>query len=697
MNVAALRHAGLHGLANRGLQAVSRAWDRAAANAGRRRVAQLGADGGVLDAGGFFAGATERASAAYLMRALPGAAARVIAAANAAAAGRFDLLGYNGLDFGTPIDWHRDAVSGRAAPLCHWSLIDPLDFDALGDHKVTWELNRHQWFIDLGQAWRLTGDHRYADAFAQALAHWMARNEPGIGINWASSLEAAYRLVSWCWALFLFDDAPTPDRALRARAAAWIQAHARHIERYLSYYYSPNTHLTGEALGLFYAGTVLPRVAGAKRWRRTGARILVDELERQVLPDGVYFEQATCYQRYTAEIYLHFMVLAARTGITLPQRVGDRVQRLLDALLRLCGPDGLLPVIGDDDGGALTRMAGRATNDLSGVFAVAAAFFGRADYAWAAHGPQPETAWLLGSAGVAAFDALAPTPPTVPPSALLPDGGYAVMRASWRCDAHQLIADAGPLGCPVSGGHGHADLLAVQCHAFGIPALVDPGTGRYPVADGWRRHFRETAAHSTVEIDGLSQAETTGPFRWRARPAARVRAWETNDGYDLLDAEHNAYARLPDPVTHRRRVLFVKPRYWVVVDDLAGAEEHAVVARYQFAPGVALLLDAAGEWAAADLGRTGHLMVRGFAREPARPDLIESWVSPAYGQRVRAPALVLPWRTRLPLRIVTLLVPLVRGATPPLRAWDGDGDDFRFEMDDHTVVVGDRLEIQCAG
>ena len=48
------------------------------------------------------------------------------------------------------------------------------------------------------------------------------------------------------------------------------------------------------------------------RFLRAVSRLLDIELVRQILPDGVYMEQATCYQRYTAEIYLHFIILAAR-------------------------------------------------------------------------------------------------------------------------------------------------------------------------------------------------------------------------------------------------------------------------------------------------------------------------------------------------------------------------------------------------
>ena len=51
----------------------------------------------------------------------------------------------------------------------------------------------------------------------------------------------------------------TPERFLQVQQLAC--AHAAHIERYPSYYFSPNTHLTGEALSLYVVGTALPRMA----------------------------------------------------------------------------------------------------------------------------------------------------------------------------------------------------------------------------------------------------------------------------------------------------------------------------------------------------------------------------------------------------------------------------------------------------
>jgi len=148
-----------------------------------------------------------------------------------------------------------------------------------------------------------------------------------------------------------------------------------------------------------------------------GARILLEQSRRHILPDGVYFERSTCYQRYTAEIYLHFVILARRSGFELPADLAGRIRRLLDFLLAVRCPDGSMPSIGDADGGWLLPLDVREPGDLRGVFSTAAALFGRSDYAWAARGAAPETLWLLGPSGVAALEAIRPSPPASPPPA----------------------------------------------------------------------------------------------------------------------------------------------------------------------------------------------------------------------------------------------------------------------------------------
>jgi uncharacterized heparinase superfamily protein len=621
---------------------------------------------------------------------------------------RFDLLGYRTLWFGDPIDWHLDPVWARRAPRVHWTQLNPLDPAEVGDSKIVWELNRHQWVARLAHAYASTGDERYAETALRAIESWIDANPHGIGVNWSSSLEVAYRLMSWSWTLMLVRDssALSADRLSPILANVWL--HARYIAKYLSFYFSPNTHLTGEALGLFYAGTLFSEFREAQRWRRLGARVLIAESRAQICADGVHFERSTCYHRYTVETYQQFLLLAARNRVPVPAELGDHVRRMVEFMLAVRRPDGALPEIGDADGGRLFPLVERGQCDPRGAFAVGAAMFGRGDFAEAAGSITADVPWLMGEAGASAFATAVPSTPAGVVSRIFPSGGYAVMRTGWDREAHQMIVDVGPLGCSFSAGHGHADLLSIQCSMFGEPVLVDAGTYCYTPEAEWRNFFRGTAAHSTVMIDGGDQAAPDGPFGWQGRPRMHVGEWRTNAECDFVDASHAGYAG----ITHRRRVMFVKPNYWVVVDDVTADQadlkvgttgttvvvpgfspaSHQIDLGFQFAPmAVSLVRD---RWARALTPAGNTLWIGSFTPAAVKPQLksgelapIRGWVSSDYGQRTPAPLLVYSAHATLPWRSVTLLMPQRgdRSSVPAVSAL----------FDDHNLPIGIELEELC--
>src|SRR5882762_6128433 len=95
----------------------------------------------------FFAAFADRENtAAELRRRWPGAEKGILEKANRILAGSFDLLGLRDLNFGDPIDWQLEPVSGKRALPEHWSRLNYLDADVIGDKKIVWELNRHQYF-----------------------------------------------------------------------------------------------------------------------------------------------------------------------------------------------------------------------------------------------------------------------------------------------------------------------------------------------------------------------------------------------------------------------------------------------------------------------------------------------------------------------------------------------------------------------
>ena len=198
------------------------------------------------------------------------------------------------------------------------------------------------------------------------------------GSTGPAAWKSAYRAVAWLWAFRLFEGYVGLAPGLLARARKFLFLHGRHLETYLSTYFSPNTHLTGEALGLVYLAAAFPHWKCAPRWRATGTRILADALGWHVRADGVYFEQASYYHRYTVDIYTHFYLLV-RQHRARPGRVpsAPSSKHSSSTSMWITRPDGTTPYLGDDDGGRLVVLDERPPDDFRAALSTGAALFSR--------------------------------------------------------------------------------------------------------------------------------------------------------------------------------------------------------------------------------------------------------------------------------------------------------------------------------
>ena len=464
-------------------------------------------------------------------------------------AGHFDLLGYRDLSFGEQIRWSLDPVSGREAPLRSWPSVPYLDPAAVGDHKVTWELGRHQHLVALARAWRITGDTAFRDEALRQWRDWRDSNPYPKGIHWTSALEVAFRSISWMWLWALLD----PGDPARAELEDACGHSALYLERYLSHYFSPNTHLLGEAVALYALGQVFRQFAPAPRWRDTGRRIVLEQAEKQVRPDGLYFEQSIYYHVYAIDFLIFFRLIGRQNQDPESAQVDPVIERMAEMLMRL-SQGGAPPRFGDDDGGRLFDQARNRTEHLLDPLSTAALLLARADFEAAAGGLREETLWMLGADAAKRWNTLVASP-AKPAASRHDDGGWHVLVSAEQ-PPRTLILDAGPLGA-LSGGHGHADALSVQSIRNGRSILTDPGTGRYPRDTPDRDAFRSTAAHSTLTIDGRSQAQPKNAFAWEAMPASVTEEFLDAHLLDFVVARHHGYESLPDPVIHRRWALLL--------------------------------------------------------------------------------------------------------------------------------------------
>jgi Heparinase II/III-like protein/Heparinase II/III N-terminus len=603
---------------------------------------------------------------------------------------RFDLLGYRDLDYGADIDWHCDRVHGKRSALKPWFKIRYLDFAEAGDSKVTWELNRHQHLVTLAKAFRLTGDESLATELFHQWNHWHRENPYPLGINWASSLEVAFRTLSWSWVYFLMLGSAAMPEGFRDELCRSLAVSCRHVEKYLSTYFSPNTHLLGEGVALFFIGTLFPELHGADRWQALGWKIVLDAAQHQVREDGLYFERSTYYHVWALDLFLHSSVLASRNGIAIPATFNRTLEQMLEALCVL-GRSGAPPRLGDDDGGRLFDPQRNRPAHLLDPLAAGAVLFSRGDFKRVASGPREEMLWLLGEAGITEFNRLVPLPFARNSTSFQQSGLY-VMGGD---DAdRQLMIVAGPERADTA-GHGHADALSVNVNAGGQALLFDPGTYQYVgINDCERNYFRGTRAHNTLVVDERDQREPKGPFRWASLVDVRAEQWINGETFDLFVGNHNGYKRLAEPVVHRRTVFSHKSGFSLVRDQALGQGKHQLDLYWHVNPELAQTDENKGTFRSAHAG----ISIVPFENHAWSQEIkSEDW-SPAYGRKEAHSVLHFGTVTNLPAEFAVLLLPYAEPnsgasifqATNSISMTElFAGYGFQFGQDDYHFIFGE--------
>ena len=395
------------------------------------------------------------------------------------------------------------------------------------------------------------------------------------------------------------------------------------------------------------AGRTLPELRRAPAWAELGRRILIEEMARQISPDGGHVERSFHYHRYTLDFYLLALAVARLTGDD-TRPFAEAARRLARFARTIADDRGHLARIGDDDGGQLFPICGRDSADASDTLALAAWLLGDPSLAV---GPAPEeTAWMSGGAAAIAVARRTATPI---PSTTLGDSGYTVCRTG-RGD--HLVLDTGPHGY-LNGGHAHADALSMTLTVAGRPLLVDPGTACYTIDPSRRDRFRSTRLHNTLVLDGREQSEPAGPFHWASAAAGSRLAWCTSPGFDYVEGTHDGYA----PLVHRRAV-FSRPGCWIVADRVLGDGTHQAEGHWHLDP--RWTVTAAGDgWLRADDGAGDPVWMASLDGEfeivrgrdtGGEPGL--GWVAPAYGHVVPGTTLRLVRRGAAPFTLVTVLI-----------------------------------------
>ncbi len=414
-----------------------------------------------------------------------------------------------------------------------WTL-NPINY-----REWPWQLNRHRDWITLGDAYRRTGDEKYAREFVFQLRDWLAKCPVPTDCSGNQSytwrtIEAGIRAgQSWMDIYHKFLTSPSfTDDAVVGMVKSFAE-HARHLMRY------PTTGnwLTMEMNGLMHIGVMFPEFKEAQEWRTFASGKVYEELDRQVYPDGAQIELSTGYHQVSLGNLVSAWQVAHLNNVPMPEDYVAKIQRMYDYNLNASMPGGTLPGLND---------SGRT--GITGSMKQAFEFYpARKDYEWVATG---------GKSGVK---------PSVG-SIALPFAGQLVMRSGWDPNDLYLLLDAGPFGY----GHQHEDALSFVIYSHGRYHLVDAGNYPYDSSQ-WRQYVLSTRAHNTIMVDGEDQHRRGKSNRNEyviSKPLPN--RWIAGEGFDYASGVYDeGYGPKNDVrVTHARHIFFVKPEYWIVTDFL---------------------------------------------------------------------------------------------------------------------------------
>lgn len=434
-----------------------------------------------------------------------------------------------------------------------------------GDNEYLFQMNRHRYFINLAQAYRLTGDDKYIVCLVDLMKDWISRipcpyqtgNHP-----WRS-LEVGLRGEYWTKAMSIAAGHPCIDADLLALYHNSLRDHGVMLMKHYDGHKKLSNWGVIQDHGLFAIGIEL----GEQTYIDTALDRLYAQANMQLMGDGVHWEQSCLYHNEVLSCFLDVIIRARRADIPLKSSFLNVVKKMADANIAWIKPNHRQPLFGDSDDTDIRDIL-TLTAVLFQDSHLKSLAFDKLDY---------ESAWLLGEAGITAYDSIKSELPPFHSIALHDSGNY-IMRSGWDTAANYLIMHNGYTG----GGHAHEDKLSFDLSIAGKDVLTDCGRYTY-VWGGERKLLKSYQAHNTLCVDGKHFVKAKN-WGYRKLAPSIKQGMVLNQAFEMVCGTHLGYHKLLNGVIVTRKILWIKPDIYIIIDELAGKGFHRYVQFFNFAP-----------------------------------------------------------------------------------------------------------------
>lgn len=368
---------------------------------------------------------------------------------------------------------------------------------------------------------------------------WIMENPAPIGVGW-EPYPLSLRIVNW---IKYFSRLPAiPDAYLLASLASQADFLSKRLEHHLQ-----GNHLFVNAKALVFAGAYFSGDF-SDRLLNIGLRLVLREINEQVLDDGGHFELSPMYHNIVLEDIFDLINLTD----TYPDKFNktdigifrESAEKMLGWATEMAHPDRGIPFFNDSTFGISPTL-----DDLNSYASKLSI--------------QRSVATDQGALYLA-------------------DSGYALVR---NAVVHSIL-DVGKVGPNYIPGHAHADTLSFELSMWGRRIFVNSGTSIYGGSPE-RGRQRGTSAHNTVVIDDMNSSDVWDGFRVGERAFVRDVVVDVSHGKVAISGVHDGFFRLDGKALHKREWNFSENRI-EITDSLIGTYSTAC-AFYHLHPEVEIL------------------------------------------------------------------------------------------------------------
>ncbi len=539
--------------------------------------------------------------------------------------------GYPAYDYGKDINWQYRPVQ---------------------DQLLTTFLHRTAFWEPLGIVYRSTGDERYAKEWIFELRDWIRKNKQGAYADdkdyaW-KAFVVSFRLNHWSGFFNLFLNSPNFTSNFLTEFLNSYNEQANYV---MANYTDVGNHRLYEALHLMYAGSTFPEMKEAAAWRKSGIAVLNEEIQKQVLPDGVQFELSPSYHIGSVKIFLDALQIAKMNGAEneFPASYRNLVEKMVLAVGKYSFPDYTFPLYGN---AFLTTKDAMLKNYKD----------------WAQVFPENKVIEYYATDGFSGKQ-----PDYL--SAALPNAGFYTFRNGWDTKATVMQVKAGP---PAS-FHAHPDNGTFELWAKGRNFTPDAGSFVYANVgkqeNAKRDWYRSTKAHQTLTLNNNNMLITK----------AEVSKWEVGKSLDILSYTNPSYTNL----NHQRTFLFIDQTYFLIIDRAIGTAQGNLDIRYVLKEDSKPVFDRAQNSVTTRYADGNNLFIQLLNKDKVNLKAEESFVSYQYQKEAARPAFAFekPKTSDNTQAFISVLYPFNGHKSPTVKVIENAAHDPANGKIDMTITI----------